>query len=176
MNKHPIFIYLKKKDEPMWYAVYTKARHEKKVHNRLIEKGIESFLPLVKTLRQWKDRKKWVELPLFNNYLFVNIDIKERIKVLETDGVVRIVSSGGKPIAIPDWQIDSLKKILEENPEVNVTHYFQSGELVEITYGSFKGVKGYVLDIKKRDRIAISIDGIYQSVVVEVRPDWLRKI
>jgi transcription elongation factor/antiterminator RfaH len=160
----------------MWYAVYTKARHEKKVNERLKEKGIETFLPLIKTLRQWKDRKKWVELPLFNNYLFVNIDYEDRFHVLQTDGVSRIVSFNGKPVVVPDWQIESIRKVLTVTADLKVMEFFQSGDLVEVTQGPFKGVRGYVLNKRKKDRIVISIEGIYQSVVVEVLPQWLKRI
>lgn len=160
----------------MWYAVYTKPRHEKKVRDRLEEKGIVNYLPLVKRLRQWADRKKWVEIPLFSNYIFVNIELKDSLRVLTTEGVVRIVAFQGKPVPIPDWQIESLMKIVDGGEEIESAPYFQSNDFVEVIEGPFKGVKGFVLDQKSRNRIAISITGIYQSVVITVRPDWLKKI
>ncbi|GAB4180877.1 MAG: UpxY family transcription antiterminator [Calditrichia bacterium] len=160
----------------MWYAVYTRARHEKKVFERMQEANIEAYLPIVKKLRQWKDRKKWIEVPLFNNYIFVNIESKQFIQVLQIQGVSRFVSSAQKPIQIPDWQIDNLKKSLEISEEPETAEYFVSGEFVEVTDGPFRGVKGYVYDRKKKNRIALSIEGIYQSVIIEVHPNWLKKI
>ena len=95
-----------------WYALYTKPRHEKKVYSLLKDKKYDLFLPLISRMRQWKDRKKKVELPLFTSYLFVNFDYKYRFDVLETEGVVKIVNFCGTPAEVPEWQINSLRNML----------------------------------------------------------------
>ena len=93
-----------------WYAIYTRPRHEKTVNGKLLEKEFDTYLPLVKRVSQWKDRKKKIEEPLFKSYLFVYFEYKYRFDVLETNGVVKIINFNGKPAVVPDWQIDSLNK------------------------------------------------------------------
>lgn len=159
-----------------WYAIYTRPRHEKKVYEQLIEKKIEAFLPLITRVRQWKDRKKKVDMPLFNSYLFVHFDYKYRFDVLQTKGVVKIVNFNGVPAAIPDWQIESLKKMLEHPERIRLENYVRPGEIVEITDGLFKGMRGMIRHIKGETRLIVTIDGIMQSVSVELDRDIVKKI
>ena len=95
------------KDERFWYALYTRARCEKKVTMRLNELDIKSFLPMQKVLRIWSDRKKYLEQPLFPSYVFVYANLIERYESLSPYGVVRLVSFGGRPAIIPHQQIES---------------------------------------------------------------------
>ena len=104
-----------KKPEERWYAIYTKSRNEKKVALNLQEKGIEVYLPLLKTLKQWSDRKKWVEEPLFRSYLFVRILDKNYLEVLQTDGVVRFITFRQERVPVPDQQIEAVKAYLNED-------------------------------------------------------------
>jgi transcription antitermination factor NusG len=113
-----------------WYALYTKPRHEKKVNDQLEGKGIISFLPMVEQLRQWKDRRKKVWIPLFNSYVFVKIDLKDRYNALQTHGVVRLVSFGGEPAAIPDWQIEQLQQVIEKPDSLILEEYLREGDWV----------------------------------------------
>ncbi len=158
-----------------WYAIYTRPRHEKKVFDALTEKKIEAFLPLITRVRQWKDRKKRVEMPLFNSYLFVHIDYKNRFGVLQTKGVVKIVNFNGVPAVVPDWQIDSLKKMLEHPDLIQLENYIRPGELVEVVEGPFKGMRGMIKNLKGQTRLVITIEGIMQSVSVEIERDFVKK-
>ena len=158
-----------------WYAIYTRPRHEKKVHDLLLEKNQEVFLPMIKQVRQWKDRKKKVDMPLFSSYLFVRIDYKYRYDILETHGVVKIVNFKGEPAVVPDWQIESLKKMLENPQTLRLENYIRPGEFVEITEGPFKGMKGSVKTIKGETRLVVTIDGIMQSVSVEIDSAYLKR-
>ena len=97
------------KPEKGWYAIYTHSRAEKRVSDRLTEAGIETFLPLQKTLRQWSDRKKLVEKPLISSYVFVKVVPKEFFTVRKTDGVVKFIMLQGKPVVIPEIQITNLR-------------------------------------------------------------------
>ena len=159
-----------------WYAIYTRPRHEKKVNEALNEKGIETFLPLIKKISQWKDRKKKIDAPLFNGYLFVHIDYKGRFSVLQTKGVVKIVNFSSEPVVVPDWQIDSLKKMLTKPEKVQLETYMKVGDPVVIDFGPFKGMKGVVKTIKGQQRLIITIDGIMQTVSVEISADEVKKI
>ncbi len=159
-----------------WYALYVRPRHEKTVYQQLVEKRVESFLPLTKQLRKWKDRKKWVEMPLFSGYVFVNIDLKDRLQALQTHGVVRMVSFGGVPAVIPDWQIEQLNKILQEGTSIQPEEYLKVGDYVEVVEGPLKGVRGYLREKRGESRIAILIDGIYQSASFVVDKYFVKKI
>jgi transcription antitermination factor NusG len=159
-----------------WYAIYTKPRHEKKVHAKLIDKKLETFLPLITRKRQWKDRKKNVEMPLFSSYLFVDFDYKYRFDVLETDGVVKIVNFNGVPAVVPAWQIDSLKQMLTFPKTIHLETYIRAGEIVEVTEGPMQGMRGTVVTRKNSNRLVLSIEGIMQSVSVEVDEYVLKKV
>lgn len=159
-----------------WYALYTKPRHEKKVYDQLDEKGITSFLPMAKSLRQWKDRRKWVEMPLFNGYVFIKIELKNKIEALQTHGVVKMVGFGGVPASIPDWQIEQLKQVISQPETLKLEQYLREGDAVEVIEGPLKGVKGYLREIRGQTRVAILIDGIYQSASFEVQKHFVKKI
>ena len=97
-----------------WYAIYTKPRWEKKVAERLDEKGIEHFLPLIKTLKIWSDRKKWIQEPLFRSYIFVHVNPSEYLPALQTPGALRYITIESRPVAIPPIQIDAIRTWIEE--------------------------------------------------------------
>ncbi|GAB4379271.1 MAG: UpxY family transcription antiterminator [Calditrichia bacterium] len=159
-----------------WYALYTRPRHEKRVDEHLREKGVESFLPLVERVRVWKDRKKKVPMPLFSSYVFVHIDLKDRYQALQTHGVVRLVSFGGEPAAIPDWQIEQLKQVIRHPETLQLESYLREGDWVEVVEGPFKGIKGRLKEIRGESRLVINIDGIYQSASFVVDKDLVRAV
>ncbi len=159
-----------------WYALYTRARHEKKVFDKLVEKDIEAFLPLVRQLRQWKDRKKWIETPLFNSYVFINIELKNKIYALQTDGVVRMVSFGGEPACIPDWQIEQLQRVIENSDSLQPEQYLKIGDFVEVVNGPLAGIRGYLREARGEWRVAILVDGVYQSTSFVVDRLNVRKL
>src|ERR1700761_3172721 len=101
-----------------WYPVYTNPRSEKKAHEALLNKGIETYMPLRRQLKQWSDRKKWVEEPLIKSYLFVHIAEREQADVLMTRGVARFIYFGSKIATIPDRQIDDLKLLMGSSLEL----------------------------------------------------------
>ena len=159
-----------------WYAVYTKPRAEKQLTKRLSESGINAFLPLQKTLRQWSDRKKMVELPLFTSYVFVNIDAAEYDRVLQTHGAVKYVSFEGKAATIPQDQIDNLKLIINSDTEIEVTHEkLKPGQQVEVTHGTLKGLRGELIKSKKH-RLLVRIDTIHQNLLVNIPENFLQTV
>jgi transcription antitermination factor NusG len=151
-----------------WYAIYTRPRHEKKVNDLLLEKKQVVFLPLITQMRRWKDRKKKIEMPLFSSYLFVYFDYKYRFDILQTSGIVKIINFKGVPAVVPNWQIDALKKMLEHPEKIMLENYAHPGELVEVIDGPFKGMKGMVKSLRGESRLVLSIEGIMQSVSVEI--------
>ncbi len=159
-----------------WYAIYTKPRHEKAAVKLLTEKEFETYLPLIKKVRQWKDRKKKIEMPLFNSYIFVNFDYKNRFNVLETHGVVKIINFGGTPAIIPNWQIESLRQMLDFPDSLQLEQYIKPGEIVEITDGPMSGMRGMVVTKKSSKKLVLSIEGIFQSVSVQVEEIFVKKV
>jgi transcription elongation factor/antiterminator RfaH len=159
-----------------WYALYTRPRHEKKAYDLLIEKGKNAYIPLLKTVRVWKNRKKTVELPLFPSYIFCRFEYKNRFDILETHGVIKIVNFKGQPAVVPDWQIESLKTILLNPETLQMENYFRQGDLVEVKSGPFSGLKGSIVSQKGQSRFVITIDGIMQSISVEIDAHHLENL
>jgi len=156
--------------EKQWHVIYTRSRAEKKVQVELSIKEIENFLPMQKRLRQWKDRKKWVETPLMSGYCFVNITRKEYDSVLQTNNVVGYVRFDGKAAVVPENQIDSLKKMLKQFEfEVNVTsENFAPGKKVEVIEGPMIGLKGELVKAQGKNKFIIRFDQISSVVSVEI--------
>ncbi len=162
--------------EKRWYAVYVRSRSEKKVFKQLIEQGTDSYLPLLKTLRQWSDRKKMVELPLFSSYVFVNISPKQFDYVLNVQGIVKFVNFDDKPATIPEKQIESLRLLLFSGEKFEIGFdEFKLGEKVEVIAGPLKGFNGILADYKGKKRVLLRIETINQSLFVQIRPSYLKK-
>lgn len=160
-----------------WYAIYTRPRFEKQVLKSLQDQGIDAYLPLIKTMRQWSDRKKMVEIPLFSSYVFVNIDRKSYDQVLQTHGVVKYITFEGKAATIPPDQIDNLKIIVNSSEKVDTTWETRSkGDRVMVTAGSLKGLKGILITDGDRKKVLVRIDSIDQNLTVEVHPSLIEQI
>lgn len=163
--------------EKKWYALYTKSRTEKRVHQLLVEKGIETYLPLLKTLKQWSDRKKWVEEPLFRSYIFIRISEKERLDAIRTDGVVRMIAFQGRPVSIPDKQIEAVRAYINEGEErVEKEVYFEQGDRVEVTRGTLQGLQGIMVETKGKKRVMVEIEGIGEKIMLNIPKSSLKSI
>ena len=152
-----------------WHAIYVHSRAEKKVHSELVLKGIESFLPLQRQLRQWSDRKKWVEMPLISGYVFVRITRAEYDAVLQIDNVMQYVRFEGKAAIIRDQDIELLKRMLgQSEAEVEITmEELQPGMLVEIIAGPMMGLKGELVSYRGNNKVALRILPLGFTVLVE---------
>lgn len=165
---------------PRWYTLATKSRHEKVVKEALDLKGYEVFLPLRTVIKKWSDRKKRVQEPLFKGYLFVNMPYKQRIPVLETEGVVRIVMFNGRPGVLHESEVRTIQRILDMNYQQGVTieaiEGIVMGDTVEVIDGPLAGIQGQYTAIKNENRLVISIDSIGKSLAIEVPLDSVRKV
>ena len=160
-----------------WYAIYTRPRFEKQVAQRLEEQQIEAYLPLVKTMRQWSDRKKLVEVPLFNSYVFVHIDRSQYDLVLQAHGVVKYISFEGKAVPIPTNQIDNLKIIANSNEDVETTwERRRKGDRVKVIAGSLKGLIGELITDGDRKKVLVRIDSLEQNLTVQVHSSLIESI
>jgi len=151
-----------------WYAAYVCSRHEKQVLLQLQERSVQSFLPVYRSIRRWKDRRKELDLVLFPGYVFVRIDLKDRLRVLQLPGVVRIVGFNGHPTPLPDAEIESLSSGLASGIRAEPHPYLKAGQRVYIRYGPLAGARGILVRRKDRLRVVLSIDLIMRSVAVEV--------
>ena len=133
-----------------WYVVYTKPKWEKKVAEQLTEKGVECYCPLITQIKQWSDRKKKVEVPLFNSYIFVRLAEKDRNSVFQSAGAVRYLFWLGKPAIVRDEEIDTIKKWLSisDGYEVSVSS-LQVGDKVVLESGPFKSQQAVVQEVNK---------------------------
>ena len=168
MNYLSKSIFGKLNESPNWYAISIKARHEKRVHQRLVEKDVVSYLPLQQTYRKWSDRYKVVEEPLFSCYVFVRIALRDRLAVLQTDGVVKLVTFNGIPATIPDSQFEAIKTVLDQKKEVEKIDYLTPGKKVEVVQGSLKGIQGILVEIKNSHRLVLRLDSIMQAISVDI--------
>jgi transcription antitermination factor NusG len=151
-----------------WYAVYTCPRHEKFVAEQMNRRQVECFLPLYRTVRRWKDRRKELELALFPGYVFVHIAPDERLPVLQSAGVVRFVSFNGHPAPVVDSEIEPLMRALATGVRLEPHPYLTIGRRVRIRYGPLAKVQGILTRRKDRYRVVLSLDILMRSVSVEV--------
>ena len=152
-----------------WYAVHTRSRHEKFVAKKLEDRQMEVFLPLYKTLNQWKDRKKLVWLPLFRCYLFVMSAPEKWFAILKTQGVVRILGNGKEGfVPIPQAEIDRVRHIVEVDFKKDPCPFITEGNKIYIKSGPLEGLEGILLKKKNEYRVVVSIELLQRSVSVTV--------
>jgi len=154
-----------------WYAVQTRARHERVVARRLLDSGVTTFLPTVTEVHRWSDRRKTVELPLFGCYLFVRLAPggEERLRVLQVDSVLRFVGIRGLGTPIPDSQIDAVRILVDEQLPYCSHPFLKIGQRVRIRGGALDGMEG-ILSSRNGDRsLVISVDALQRSMAVRVQ-------
>ncbi len=157
-----------------WLALYTRPRWEKKVHALLTEKGIVAYCPLNKVRRQWSDRVKVVEEPLFKSYVFVNVTEAERTEVRLTNGAVNFIYWNGKPAQIRDKEIAAIKRFLDEHEEVELVPLeLKPDQRVIIQSGTFMGQNARVLEVRKR-KAKVRIDSLGYTLVAYLDRSKLR--
>lgn len=148
-----------------WYVLYTNPKAEKKVAEGLSNMGIESYCPLIMKTRQWSDRKKMVELPLFSSYIFVNIAEGERHRVFEVNGAVRYLFWLGKPGMVTDQEIEAIRGMLMERPIDIEVGSMIPGETMVIPEGPFKDREGVVSEVNKNSiRLVLESIGVVLTI------------
>jgi len=165
-------------DKQVWKVVYVASRQEKKVALRLEKEGIEAFLPLYKKLSQWSDRKKWVEFPLFNGYIFVRPTKLQRDKVVQLPGALAYVRYNGGDAEVKDKEIEIIHTILTSGyslETINTPEDFEIGEQVLVTEGPLKGQKVDILRQNDKEHFLVSFDTLGQSIKIELPFQVLQK-
>ncbi|HVV54368.1 MAG TPA: UpxY family transcription antiterminator [Mucilaginibacter sp.] len=152
-----------------WYPVYTHPKAEKKAGEALVSKGIETYLPLKRQLKQWSDRKKWVEEPFIKSYLFVRTTEHELADVLMTRGVARFIYFGGKIASMPDRQIDDLKLLMSSSVELEITEEnLQPGEKIIIKAGPLKGMTGEIVSYRSQKLLALRLESLGYAIIIHI--------
>jgi transcription antitermination factor NusG len=154
--------------EPHWYAAYTCAKHEKRVAEQLTQRSLENFLPQYESVRRWKDRRVRLQLPLFPGYVFVRLALRDRLRVLETPSVVRLVGFNGQPAALPDKEIEALRVCAAAQLHTEPYSYLTVGRRVRIKSGPLTDLEGVLVRRKNTLRVVLSLDLIARSAAVEI--------
>ena len=155
-----------------WYALQVYQRLEKITALLLNQKGIDLFLPTYSVKRRWSDRVKVVEQPLFPGYLFCRLDPRQRwLPVLTTPGVVFIVGTGKEPIAIPETEIETVRRIVRSATSAEPWPYLHCGDRVTISDGPLRGIEGILAEMKNACKVVVSINLLQRSVAVVVDRD-----
>ncbi|MCK9276215.1 MAG: UpxY family transcription antiterminator [Syntrophales bacterium] len=157
-----------------WYAVYTKSRCEDKVHNGLLQRSVEVYLPKIEVWSKRKDRKKRIAIPMFSGYLFIespDLTNEKKLDILTTPGVVKILGkpNSSEPFPVPDSQINAVQRLTASGIEIQACFYPKAGDRARIISGPFTGIEGIVLqtDVQK-NLFVVSIDLLKRSVAIKL--------
>jgi len=153
-----------------WYALQTRARHEKTVAQRLGEQGVTTFLPLITETHRWSDRKKLVEMPLFGCYVFVRLRPTEeqRLRILRLEGVFKFVGVRGEGLPIPDRQIEAVRTLVSQQIPYRIHPFLKIGQRVRIRSGALSGVEGILVARDGESTLVVSVDAIQRSLAIRI--------
>jgi transcription antitermination factor NusG len=162
----------------LWYALYTRYKCEKQVSRDLEAKGLQSYIPLLERVKRYTRKIKKYQVPLINCYVFVKIDKKDQVKVLETENVIKFIKPGKNLINIPEEEINILKRLAgDADIEVSIDPIaYEVGELVEIIKGSLAGMKGQLVRKENRNMVIIDLSAIGYQLNITVEVDAIRKV
>ncbi|EOR93408.1 NusG antitermination factor [Arcticibacter svalbardensis MN12-7] len=157
-----------------WFIAYTYPNFEKKIYGELIRKNLKAYLPMQRVIREWSDRKKEIQMPLFPNYIFINTTEKERISFFKINGILKFISFDGRPAVISDNEIVNIRRF--EDTIFEVEPHLIEGEDVMIVKGPFTGLCGTLFSKKGKSRFGIRLLAINQSLSLEIDISCIRKI
>ena len=156
-----------------WYALYTCARHEKRIAEQIERRSLPCFLPMYRSIRRWADRRKELDLPLFPGYVFVRMDLQRKLIVLQIPGVVQFVAFDGKPAEVPVEEIETWRTRLSGASGVEPHPYLRTGRRVRVRRGAMQGLEGIITRRKGHCRVVFSLDLIHRSVAIELEEEDL---
>ncbi len=151
-----------------WYAIRTRSRHEKLVHQQFDSRGVEAFLPLVDRRRRWKDLWKTVSVPLFPGYCFARFPYQDRLSVVTAVGVVQILGNTGIAIPVPDHEIEAVRQLVTCTLPLDPHPYLREGMEVEVLGGPLAGVRGILVRKGRHARLVVAVHLIQQAASVEL--------
>ncbi len=158
---------------PAWYAVTVRSRAERLAATALDRKGYDTFLPSVRTLRKWSDRKKEVDTPLFPGYVFARFDAEERLPILTTPAVRDIVGFGQKCVPVAEEELAAIRRVLECRARCEPHPFLRAGQRVTVESGPLAGLEGLLVEIRESRRLVVSVSLLQRSINVELNPEWV---
>ena len=161
-----------------WYVLHTRSRFEQVVFDGLGRKSLEAFLPKMSVLSKRRDRRKTIRVPLFPGYVFVKSDLNvhERLEIVKTVGVVRLVGNKDGPVPVPDESIDSLKIMVAGDHPIATGTRLRRGDRVIVLEGPFAGVTGIFVRYRGSGRVIVSIEALGQYAAVDVPEECVERI
>jgi transcription antitermination factor NusG len=156
---------------PRWYVLSVKHQHERRAERALGWKGFEALAPTYRARRTWSVRSKNLDLPLFSGYVFCRFDFAERIPVLDTPGIARIVGFGNGPAPVADEEIAAIKMVVASRLPVRPWPHLKPGDRVRIEDGPLRGVEGTLLKEKDSLRLVLGVELLQRSIAVELEPE-----
>ncbi len=151
-----------------WNAIYTRFQHERAIAQHLMNKGIETFLPLYSSMHQWKDRNKQISAPLFPCYVFLRSGRERKLDIVSTPGVVGLIGSASGPSEIPAMEIDAVRRAIESPSSVRPHPFLTCGDRVRIKFGPLEGTEGILVRNKNSFRLILSVGMLGRSAAVEI--------
>jgi transcription antitermination factor NusG len=159
-----------------WYALWVRSRHEQSVLDGLTGKGIEAFLPVYRARRRWSDRIQELEVPLIPGYVFSRFDVRNRMPILTTPGVVQIVGAGKTPEPVDEIEMQSLITAVQSGMHLQLWPFLKVGQRVAIEEGPLRSLEGILVTTKGKDQLILSVSLLQRSVAVVVDRRWIRPI
>jgi transcription antitermination factor NusG len=159
-----------------WFALQVRARHEKSVASCLQGRGYEEFLPLYRSRRQWSDRTKVVDLPLFAGYVFGRFDPLHQLPILTIPGVLSVVGFGNGPMPVDRSELDTIHRITDAGTPAEPWPFLEEGQRVRVDYGPLAGVEGLLLKVRSQSRLVVSVTLLQRSVAVQVDRDAISPV
>jgi transcription antitermination factor NusG len=159
-----------------WYALHVRPRFEKNVQTHLEEKGYEVFFPTYSVTRQWSDRVKSLQFPLFPGYVFCRFSVNARLPILVTPGVNQVVGAGKTPVMVDETELHTIRQVMESGVAAQPWPYLRVGETVRVETGPLEGLLGIVTRIKNSYRLVVSVSLLMRSVSVELDSKWIKPI
>ncbi|HEY6968100.1 MAG TPA: UpxY family transcription antiterminator [Candidatus Angelobacter sp.] len=161
--------------DPKWFVLFVRSNQEKMVSQRLTEREVEHFLPCYPSVRQWKDRRVTLDMPLFPGYIFVRLPFVDRVKVLTVPNIVSLVGNKNSPSVVSQEEINWIKCGLEHGKAMPHT-YLAAGERIKVIAGPLRGMQGILLKRQNGARVVVCLDSITRSFVVEVELDSIKPL
>lgn len=159
-----------------WYVLYTRTNFEMKVNADILTREFESYLPLQTIWRKWSDRRKRLFVPLFPNYVFVKMPLREKTKVLSIPGVIKLISVDREPIAVSEDDLEKVRRLVESNKDLAVEVEKYVGMKVRVVSGVFAGLEGEIIRVSNRARLLVKLGSINQALSVEMEQGCVEKL
>jgi transcription antitermination factor NusG len=163
-------------NEGKWYALQVRSRFEKVVGLHLRHKGFEEYVPVYRSRRQWSDRVKEIEKPLFPGYIFCKFDAMDRLPILIIPGVISVVNFGGSPLAVDENEIFAVQSVVNSGLTYGPWPFMSAGTPIRVRYGPLRGLEGFVVEVKNSYQLIISVALLARSVAVSIERDSVEPI